>query len=370
MKIGVRIRIFQGHELFIPSFPLNSPISSLKVAITALKGFPLEQMQLTLPKASHNLPDSLALKNIPHILTNSIASFDLKLHNRLVSVRIIRPERDRSHLSLKIYPCCSVLKLKELIHSHTQVPVVEQTLTYNGTTMSDEKLLLDYGFKDGSDDPMNMSSVEESNVTTTSRPYEVFLNVRRLSGVKGKLSLGIDFSFNTIKNVKKSAWKSTAPWYREVTDGLSWICYCLNSKCQIYNKVFITNRGYGHFYLHAELKHITCPICREKKADLKNIGFVNCQWQYRGTLSSKKDSKMTGDGRTYDNKFYTFKEADSARIWDGLELLVKHLDPKTLEMLKNISITNETEQDEEDKVCAVINPKGCSSEYDGDCKLL
>jgi hypothetical protein len=41
-----------------------------------------------------------------------------------------------------------------------------------------------------------------------------------------QVSLGIDFTFNTIKNVKKVSWKEDAPWYREITDGLSWICYC------------------------------------------------------------------------------------------------------------------------------------------------
>ncbi len=348
MKIGVRIHIFQGHELFLPSFPLDSTIFSLKSAICSLKGFSVEQIQLTLPKSHHNLPDSLPLKNIPNILTKSLASFNLKQYNRLISLRIIRPERDRSYLSLKVYPCCLVSKLKETIQSHTQIRVMDQTLTYNGTILSDEKLLMDYGLKDTVEDLMNLSSIEESNVTTTSRPYEIFLNVRKLLPPKlGKLSLGIDFSFNSIKNVKKSGWKPTAPWYREVTDGLSWICYCRNEECAIYNQVFITNRGFGHFYLHAEMKHIICPVCRGRKADLRNIGFVNCQWQYKGSLSGKKDSRTTGDGRTYDNKFYTFKEADYGKVWDGLELLVKHLEGKPLVVVGKSDPQSESESGDE-----------------------
>jgi hypothetical protein len=47
-----------------------------------------------------------------------------------------------------------------------------------------------------------------------------------------QLSLGIDFTFNNIKNVKKVNWKSDAPWYREITDGFCWLCYCQNSKCE------------------------------------------------------------------------------------------------------------------------------------------
>jgi hypothetical protein len=46
-----------------------------------------------------------------------------------------------------------------------------------------------------------------------------------------QVSLGIDFTFNTIKNVKKVNWKDDAPWYREISDGMCWLCYCQNPKC-------------------------------------------------------------------------------------------------------------------------------------------
>lgn len=43
-----------------------------------------------------------------------------------------------------------------------------------------------------------------------------------------KLSKGIDFTFNTIKDVKKVSWKDNAPWFREITDGFCWLAYCHN----------------------------------------------------------------------------------------------------------------------------------------------
>jgi hypothetical protein len=43
-----------------------------------------------------------------------------------------------------------------------------------------------------------------------------------------KLSKGIDFTFNTIKDVKKVSWKNEAPWFREITDGFCWLAYCHN----------------------------------------------------------------------------------------------------------------------------------------------
>ena len=48
-----------------------------------------------------------------------------------------------------------------------------------------------------------------------------------------KVSLGIDFTFNTIKNVKKVNWKEEAPWYREISDGFCWLAYCYNEQCPL-----------------------------------------------------------------------------------------------------------------------------------------
>lgn len=42
----------------------------------------------------------------------------------------------------------------------------------------------------------------------------------------------IDFTFNTIKDVKKVSWKKSAPWYREIYDGFCWLAYCHNDQLQ------------------------------------------------------------------------------------------------------------------------------------------
>ena len=41
--------------------------------------------------------------------------------------------------------------------------------------------------------------------------------------------MSIDFTFNTIKSVKKVSWKESAPWYREIHDGFCWLAYCNNN---------------------------------------------------------------------------------------------------------------------------------------------
>lgn len=43
-----------------------------------------------------------------------------------------------------------------------------------------------------------------------------------------KLAKEIDFTFNSIKDVKKVSWKDDAPWFREISDGFCWLAYCHN----------------------------------------------------------------------------------------------------------------------------------------------
>lgn len=54
------------------------------------------------------------------------------------------------------------------------------------------------------------------------------LNSVNPSGASSIQSFDIDFTFNTIKDVKKVTWKESAPWFREIYDGFCWLAYCQN----------------------------------------------------------------------------------------------------------------------------------------------
>ncbi len=150
------------------------------------------------------------------------------------------------------------------------------------------------------------------------------------------MSLGIDFTFNTIKNVKKVGWKEDAPWYREISDGLSWLCYCHNPKCLAYKQLVVINKGFGIFSITKEMASIRCPCCQNNQLlQVRNCGFVNCEWAMRGILLRNKESKIYADGRTYDSKLYTFKECDYRHIWHALDIMVKLLD-SSKPLIKNI----------------------------------
>ena len=47
----------------------------------------------------------------------------------------------------------------------------------------------------------------------------------------------------------------------------------------------------------------------------------------RGVLKTNKDSKIYADGKTYDNKLYTFKECDYFETWISMDVMTKKLDP-------------------------------------------
>ena len=66
----------------------------------------------------------------------------------------------------------------------------------------------------------------------------------------------------------------------------------------------------------------------------------------KGRLQYKADSRVFGEGQTYDGKLYTFKEANYTKVFDQLEIMAKRLkDNKIINNSKScseseVSITN------------------------------
>ena len=103
--------------------------------------------------------------------------------------------------------------------------------------------------------------------------------------------------------------------------------------CPSYGNFIVINRGLEVFSLDKDKKEglLRCPCCLSNKhLKVRNCGFVNCEWSMRGVLKSNKDSKIYADGRTYDNKLYTFKECDYFEIWSSLDVMAKKLDSNSV----------------------------------------
>jgi hypothetical protein len=133
-----------------------------------------------------------------------------------------------------------------------------------------------------------------------------------------KVSVGLDFTFNSLRNVHRVGWKveESVPWYREVTDGMTWFSYCKNKECQAFKQMFVTSRGYGIFKMTRDFNEIQCPLCLKKELEVRNVGFVNCDWALKGKLNFKSESRVYGEGQTYDGKLYTFKETNFAKVFE------------------------------------------------------
>ena len=105
----------------------------------------------------------------------------------------------------------------------------------------------------------------------------------------------------------------------------------MNKDCKVYRELVVLNRGHvSSLNFIKELKTSVCPVCKTGKEQnnlmtFRNCGFVNCEWVMRGSLKKNPDSKIYADGRTYDNKLYTFKEIDYRETWNDLDIYVKKL---------------------------------------------
>lgn len=72
---------------------------------------------------------------------------------------------------------------------------------------------------------------------------------------------------------------------------------------------------------------------------MRNCGFVNCEWKITGTLRQNDQSKIFAEGRTFDNKFYTFKECDYSTTWKELQVKILPLSSKSTQNLDESSIS-------------------------------
>lgn len=127
---------------------------------------------------------------------------------------------------------------------------------------------------------------------------------------------------------------------------MSWVAYCKYRSCEAFKQMFVVNRGYGIFKLSKEITEMTCPVCKKNVFEIRNVGFVNTEWALRGKLREKDDSKVFGDGKTYDGKLYTFKETNYMTAFEQLEIMAKRI--------KDSKIINFTEYEEDE-------PSQCSS---------
>jgi len=81
----------------------------------------------------------------------------------------------------------------------------------------------------------------------------------------------------------------------------------------------------------------------EEELLIRNCGFVNCEWAIKGVLKANRESKIFSEGKTYDDKLYTFRECDYRTLWHSLDIIVKRLNQNN--QLKNLNSSDETDNE-------------------------
>ena len=106
---------------------------------------------------------------------------------------------------------------------------------------------------------------------------------------------------------------------------MNWLGYCNHTGCAACHQLFVVSRGYGVFKLAREMRTLACPVCKSQDFEIRNIGFVNSEWALKGKLMNKEESKVIGEGKTYDGKMYTFKETNYLKVFETLEVMAKKI---------------------------------------------
>ena len=151
------------------------------------------------------------------------------------------------------------------------------------------------------------------------------LSLILIESTNKKCLMGLDFCFNYMRNFKRvNNFDDSAPSFREVTDGLNLVIYCLNPSCALNNQYFIVTKGYDTFDIFSVMYSIKCPKCHESKTELRSIGMINAKWTYKGLLKGKKESKFEGDGFTLENnKLFALPEIQFLKQFTATSNLVK-----------------------------------------------
>jgi len=167
----------------------------------------------------------------------------IRIEKNIVKLLIEIFQKDLEKMVLKISTCASVFMIKFIIQNETKIDLREQVLYMDNRILEDREHISDLQSNFFNEKDFKSKSFDVSiDDTESSSPR--FLKLKLLTKQSGnKFKLGLDFSFNYLKSLKKINWDEEAPSFREISDGVCLICYCQNMNCDICNQMFVKNLG-------------------------------------------------------------------------------------------------------------------------------
>lgn len=304
-----KIHQLKGFEIERQMLCVDSNILSDCTELIILKPDSVDFGSNANPPSTKNEEESngrAAAEHKPFILNLKLSKGMCNLRINLINGRDGHAENEKSQLILPMYSTVSISHLKVIIakkYEHLIPQGSDLIIFFRRKELRNEQFLFEnlieaMSIKGGSEEKKN----HRQSVTTEARVQNVdnyltqykqnteslrqfsFTVYLKFKTEHAPMSLCMDFRFNCLRDVKKVQWKEGSPWYREVQDGLSWFGYCLNNECSAFRHLFVVNRGYGIFKLGNELTDFSCPVCSQTNYELRNMGFVNCEWALKGAL--------------------------------------------------------------------------------------
>ena len=94
---------------------------------------------------------------------------------------------------------------------------------------------------------------------------------------------GCSFEFNNLQNEIKGGFTEDGPVWSCVTTGLNLEGKCTTSGCQAFNETNVLYEvGLGTHNIALVSDKATCPLCKNKLSDVKNMLYSKCFYQVEG----------------------------------------------------------------------------------------
>ena len=214
-------------------------IYNLKNIIQSRSSFRQDSIDLFTSK-DIKMQDNQTLKNYK-IKENERIKVKIEKNYTNILVEIFQKDLDKLKINLSV--STSIYMIKKILEIKTKINFDEQVLYMDKRILQDTETIADIHFPYQTDKDTKSKSFDGSiDYTDTSSPRLLKLKLITKQS-KSKFKLGLDFSFNYLKSLKKVDWDDSAPTNREITDGLFLICYCQNKECEIFNQMFVHNLG-------------------------------------------------------------------------------------------------------------------------------
>ena len=199
-------------------------------------------------------------------------------------------------IDIFIDPLSTIEFLKKVIQEKEGIPIDQQRLIFAGKQLEDIKDLASYEI------------VNESAIHL----------VLRLRGG----GMPPSFSFNSMNEPVKMEFSQTAPDWRCVSPGISWLGNCTNSDCDAFLQEVISNHGFGVFNVETAKNRATCPECKHALLNVEGSGFFNCKYRFYGVQVD--GTEREGSGEAGKDNYTAFLNGESVK-WRILRIQVEFL---------------------------------------------